>query len=406
MTSRERVIAALNHTEPDKIPLDLGGTTVSGIHAVAYRKLKAALNIAGGSVRVYDCAQQLALVEDQVRDVLHVDTKNVVPAKLTKWRDGIMPDGNPCLYPADFLPETLPDGSKVTRDRGGMYGDNEEGSVTLHLAPGAYYYEMPCHPLANAKSKEDIDSFPLYWQMDAETASELQKNLDMVRRSTDYAIVVETWTGGWAGNYEVFQLLRGWDNFLVDLAANPEFARYMLEVRLEAVLKRWEQMIEILGDVPQVVCIGDDLGLQDGPQISPELYRKIIKPIHQKFVSFIKSRTKSRILIHTCGSVYKLIPDLIEVGIDILNPVQVGAKDMDSRRLKKEFGKDLVFWGGIDTQHVLPFGKVADVRDEVKKRIDDFAPGGGYVFNTVHNIQYDVPIENLLAMFETFERYR
>ena len=406
MTPRNRIVATLNHTEPDKIPLDLGGTSVSGIQAVAYGKLKTALGISDGDIRVYDCVQQLALVEDQVRAVLHVDTKNVVPAKLSKWRNGVMPDGNPCLYPADFLPETLPDGSKVTRDRKGMWGDNEEGAVTLHMPTGGFYYAMPYHPLANAKSKEDIDSFPLFWRMDAETASELQQNLDTALRATDYAIVVETWTGGWAGNYEIFQLLRGWDTFLVDLVADPEFARYMLEVRLEAVLKRWDQMLKILGDVPQVVCIGDDLGLQDGPQISPEVYRKIIKPIHRKFVSFIKSRTKSKILIHTCGSVYKLIPDLIEVGIDILNPVQVSARDMHSGRLKKEFGKDIVFWGGFDTQWVLPFGQVEDVRDEVKRIIDDFAPGGGFVFNTVHNIQHDVPVENLLAMFETFEKYR
>jgi uroporphyrinogen decarboxylase len=406
MTSRERIIAALDHTEPDKIPLDLGGTSVSGIHAVAYGKLKAALGLSEGAIRVYDCVQQLAFVEDQVRAALQVDTKNVVPAKLSKWRNGIMPDGNPCLYPADFLPEQLSDGSQVTRDRGGLWGDNQEGAVTLHMPPGGYYYEMPYHPLAHAESRQDIDSFPLYWEMDEETAAELRRDLDSALQDTDYGIVVETWTGGWAGNYEVFQLLRGWDTFLMDLASNPEFARYMLEVRLEAVLQRWDQMLAILGDAPQVVCIGDDLGLQDGPQISPETYRKIIKPIHQKFISFIKSRAKSKILIHTCGSVYKLLPDLIEAGIDILNPVQVSARDMDSRRLKREFGKDLVFWGGFDTQRVLPFGRVEKVREEVKRRIDDFAPGGGFVFNTVHNIQHDVPVANLLAMFETFERYR
>ena len=181
----------------------------------------------------------------------------------------------------------------------------------------------------------------------------------------------------------------------------------MLKIRFEAVLKRWEQMINVFNNVPLVVCIGDDLGLQEGPQISPETYRKIIKPVHREFIDFIKKRTEARVLMHSCGSIYKLIPDFIEVGVDIINPVQVSARDMDSKKLKKEFGNELVFWGGgIDTQYILPFGSVDEVKDEVKRRIQDFAPGGGFVFSTVHNIQYDVPIHNLTTMFETFQNYR
>jgi uroporphyrinogen decarboxylase len=405
MNSRERMKIALNHGEPDRVPLDIGGTPVSGIQAVIYKKLKEALGIAGGDIFVYEVIQQLALVEEEVREKLGVDTISVIPERQDKWRDGTMSDGSPCKYPAGFHPETLPDGSKVERNTNSYWGDNAEEAVTLHMPPGGFYYEIPYHPLEGAKTKEDVDKFNWYWELDKEAVDYWKMQLETAEKNTEYAIVADTVWGGWGQNYEVLQNLRGWDNFLVDLVANPKLAQYMLEIRLEVVLKRWNLMLEILDNKPQVVCIGDDLGLQGGPQISPDLYKKMIKPIHKKFVSFIKERTDAKIFLHSCGSVYDLIPDFIEAGVDILNPVQVRAKNMDSKKLKREFGKDLVFWGGIDTQYALPLGSVGEVKDEVKRRIDDLAPGGGFVFNTVHNIQLDVPVENLIAMFEGFDEY-
>ncbi|MHC4556243.1 MAG: uroporphyrinogen decarboxylase family protein [Planctomycetota bacterium] len=395
---------ALNHKEPDRVPLDMGSTIVTGIQAVIYRKLKEKLGITSGDIYIYDVIQQLALVEDDVRRALGIDTTSIIPEKLTKWRDGVMSDGNSCKYPAGFLPEKLPDGTKVTRDKKSYWGENQENAVTLQMPPEGFYYEIPYHPLANARTKEDIDSFRWFWELDEGTINTWESNLNKVLRNTEYAIVADTLWGGWGQNYEVLQNLRGWDNFLIDLATNQDFAKYMLEVRLEVVLQRWDLMLNILDNKPQVVAIGDDLGCQNGPQLSPELYKKMIKPVHKKFVSFIKKRTGAKVFLHTCGSVYELIPDLIEVGIDILNPVQVQAKEMDSTKLK-EFGNDLVFWGGIDTQYVLPFGSVDEVKEEVKRRMDDFAPNGGYVFNTVHNIQQDIPLENIVAMFEAFDDY-
>ena len=405
MTSRERMKKAINHEEPDRIPIDMGSTLVTGIQAVIYRKLKDALGITTGDIYVYDVIQQLAWVENDVRDALGIDTISIIPAKLTEWNEGTLSDGTPCKYPSDFLPEVLPDGTKVTRDRRDYWGDNSEGAVTLRMPPGGYYYEIPYHPLAEAKTKEDIDKFNWYWKLDDETANYWQEEIGNAQKNTDYAIVPDTLWGGWGQNYEVLENLRGWDNFLVDLLINQKLAKYMLDVRLEATLKRWDQMLNILDNKVDIVCVGDDLGLQDGTQISPEIYRKMVKPIHKKFFSFIKERTDAKIFMHSCGSLYELIPDLIEAGVDILNPVQVRAKDMDSKKLKNEFGNDIVFWGGIDTQHVLPFGTPQDVENEVKKRIDDFAPGGGYVFNTVHNIQLDVPVKNIITMFETFKKY-
>ena len=297
MTSRERVIRALDHVEPDMVPLDMGSTPVTGIQAVVYKKLKEELGIRSGDIYIYDVIQQLAFVEDEVRSELGIDTTTVVPEKMNRWRDGIMSDGNRCKYPAGFNPETLDDGTKVTRDRKGYWGDNDEGAVTLKMPPGGYYYEIPFHPLQQCRTKEEIDDFNWYWELDDETVEYWKESLEAAEK-TDLAVVADTVWGGWGQNYEVLQNLRGWDDFLVDLLINPELARYMLEVRLDAVLKRWDMMLGILGNVPQVVCIGDDLGLQEGTQISPDLYRRIIKPVHGKFISFIKERTDAKVFLH------------------------------------------------------------------------------------------------------------
>jgi uroporphyrinogen decarboxylase len=405
MTSRERLITALNHKEPDRIPFDIGSTIVSGIQAVEYNKLKKALGIESGEVYVYDPLQQLAWVEDEVRCVLGIDTKAVVPDDISARKPGELTDGSPSVVPEGFTPEVLPDGSKVTRDKKNYWGANEENAVTQIMPPDGYYYDIPYHPLQPAKTKEDIDRFTYYWDQDEAVREHWKQNLDDAVENTEYGVVVDTLWGGYGQNYEVLENLRGWDTFLMDLMTEKELSRYMLDTRLEAVLKRWDMMLGIVESKPQVVCIGDDLGIQSGLQLPPDVYRDMIKPVHKKFIEFIKARTDAKIFFHSCGSVYEVIPDLIEIGLDILNPVQVFAANMDSKRLKKEFGNDLVFWGGIDTQSVLPIGTEQDVKDEVKRRIDDFGPGGGFVFNTSHNIQLDVPVKNLFAMFEAFEQY-
>jgi len=190
------------------------------------------------------------------------------------------------------------------------------------------------------------------------------------------------------------------------LAANPEFAGYLLDKLVEANIERLEKILPVVDGYVQVVQTGDDLGMQDGPQLSPKLYRKVVKPRHKRLYQYIKERTDAYLFLHTCGSVYEFIPDFIEMGVDILNPVQVSAKDMDTKRLKREFGKDIIFWGGgCDTQKVLSFGTPKEVEEEVKRRIEDLAPGGGFVFNQCHNIQADVPPENIMAMYEAVKKH-
>ena len=221
--------------------------------------------------------------------------------------------------------------------------------------------------------------------------------------TTDYALVLDA--AGF-GIFETGWMLRGFENFLMDLAAEPKFAEALMQGVADYYIALYDRVLAEAGEYLQVVMIGDDLGTQNGPMISPETYRKLVKPAQKRVWQFLKSKTKARLFLHSCGSVRKLIPDFIELGLDILNPVQVAAKDMDPKELKREFGKDLTFWGGgCDTQKVLTFGTPDEVEREVRRRIADFAPGGGFVFNQIHNIQPQVPPENILRMFETVLQY-
>ena len=193
---------------------------------------------------------------------------------------------------------------------------------------------------------------------------------------------------------------------MMDLAANPEFAGALLDKLVEVSINKLEQILPVAEGYVQVIVTGDDLGTQNGPQLSPKLYKKIVKPRHKYLYQYIKKYTSAHLFLHTCGSVYEFIPDFIEMGVDVINPVQVSAKDMDTKRLKKEFSKDITFWGGgCDTQKVLPFGTPREVTEEVKRRVGDLVPGGGFVFSQVHVIQAGTPPENIMAMYDAVGKY-
>lgn len=406
MSPRERILTTLKHKEPDKVSVDLGSTLVTGIMGVTYNQLKKYLGIKGGEIRVFDMVQQLAEVEELVLKRIEATVLPIYPEYPKEWKKGKLTDGTLCKVPRNFYPEILPDGSQIVREKGGYFGDNEEGLPTLRMPPGGFYFDFPYHPLQRAKKEEDVDSFNWGWKLEKEHLEELRSRAKYLYKNTNYALMGGGLWGGWGQIYEVLENLRGWDTFLMDLVTDQKFAKYMLDKRLEVVMRRFEQYLEAMGDYVQIITVGDDLGTQDGPQLSPELYRKVVKPRQKKLYQFIKERTDAFLFLHTCGSVYEFIPDFIEMGVDILNPVQVSARNMDTKKLKKEFGKDIVFWGGgCDTQKVLPFDTPDEVREEVKRRIDDLAPGGGFVFCPVHNIQLNVPPENIMAMYETVLEY-
>jgi uroporphyrinogen decarboxylase len=208
------------------------------------------------------------------------------------------------------------------------------------------------------------------------------------------------------GAFETAGWLRGLEQFYMDLALDPGLACAIVDRLLEIKLGFLERALAQIGDVLDVVGEGDDLGGQHAPLISPDMYRKLVKPRHRQLFQFIHEHSRAKIMLHSCGSIRPLIPDLIEIGVDILNPVQVSAADMDSADLKREFGRELAFWGGgVETQHVLPFGTPQEVRDDVRRRLDDLMPGGGYVFNPVHNIQAGVPACNIMAMWEAYREH-
>lgn len=403
MNSRERILKTLRHEEPDRVPVDLGAMMSTGIMGIAYNKLKKYLGIKGGRTRMYDLGQQLAEPEIKVLEVIGADVLPVIAKRSLKasasdkWKKSKLPDGSQCEVPEWFNPETLPDGSQILRD--------ETGRIVSKMPADGYYFDSVYHPLENINTIPELEEKLkdiLYGPIDKEVLDTLHEQAKCLYETTDYALMLN----GAGGIYEWAQGLRGWGNFMMDLIGDPKFAGTLLDWLVEANIKRLEKILPAVEGYVQIVQTGDDLGMQNGPQLSPKLYREVVKPRHKRLYQYIKKHTSAYLFLHTCGSVYEFIPDFIEMGVDILNPVQVSAKDMDTKRLKKEFGKYITFWGGgCDTQKVLPFGTPKEVEEEVKRRIEDLAPGGGFVFNQCHNIQAGVPPENIMAMYNAVKKY-
>jgi len=332
VNSRQRVLTTLKHWEPDRVPFDLGGMDCTGIMGVAYNKLKAYLGISSGRTRIYDLGQQLAEPEIELLEKVGADVLLVLISKSKKWKKSELPDGSPCEVPEDFNPEVLPNGSQVLR--------NNTGRIIAKMPKDGNYFDGVYHPLQNTNAIEELkkNSFltmQLKEIIDKEVLDDLYRRVKNLYEKTDYALVLNSA----GGVYEWAQDLRGWGNFMMDLAANPEFAGYLLDKLVEINIKRLEQILPLVEGYIQVIQVGDDLGIQDGPQISLSLYREVVKPRHKRLYQYIKEHTSAYLFLHTCGSVYEFIPDIIEMGVDILNPVQVSAKGMDTKKLKKSLAK-------------------------------------------------------------------
>jgi len=380
-TSRRRVEAALNHQESDRVPYDLGGTILTGIHEQAYRRLRSHLGLPENKVQIEDPIQQLAVVDEDMKRRLHVDVYGINPGKA---RIASRPPWSEASY--DKL-------------------QDEWGIEWWKPQNGGFYYDMRRHPLAGIDTVQELAKYKFPDPLDPGRYEGMAQRADdlMNRRQLAYVLGRNA-----PGIFEIALWMRGFENFYCDMLANVAFAEALLDIIMEIKMKYWARALEVVGPNVMMVSEADDLASQDRCLVSPELYRKLIKPRHTKLFTFIKRRARVpvKIFYHSCGAIAELIPDLIESGVDVLNPVQVSAAGMETRQLKKDFGKDIAFYGGgIDTQQVLPRGTPAQVREEVKRRIDDLAPGGGFIFNTVHNIQADVPAENIVAMWETLQEY-
>jgi uroporphyrinogen decarboxylase len=399
MNHRDRVLAALRHEEADRVPIDFGGTMDSSISAMGYQALRRELGLAPSVTRVQDVYQYTAVVEDDVRQALGIDTVPVLDQP-REWRRGTLPDGSPAEFPARFRPEPQADGSQVVFDA--------SGTVTLKMPAGGYYFDPVHSPLADAtgvgeikRCLKEIEGYDRPDHLD-EGYEQLAATAGTLREKSDYLLV-----GYFGGHiFQAAQSLRGWETFLVDLLANRIFAEALLDHLAAANVRRFERYAATVGRYVDVIHFEDDLGMQDRPLLRPELYRRVVKPYHARLFEFARSHCDACLLLHSDGAIAPFLPDFIEMGIDAVNPVQVSAAGMDPVALKREFGRDLVFWGGgCDSQTVLPFGTPRDVAQEVRRRIDELAPGGGYVFGPIHNVQGEVPAENVVTLFRTAQEY-
>lgn len=371
LTHRERVLTALSHREPDRVPLDLG-TVASGMTRGAYENLKAALHIESPT-RVWT-RRNLAEIDEAILRLFDIDTRQLVPE------------------------------GPISETAGGSLTYVDAWGVEWNAVPG-HPYMVGRGPFDIASTLADVTAFAWPDPTNPKYTAGLAEAAQALRDAGDYAIVM-----GLNGRvFTLGQFMCGFEEWCVRLLRDQPFAAALMDRGLEIQLEIIGRQLAAVADCVDVVCISEDLGMQSGPLMSPRLYRQMIKPRHRRLFDFIHSHTKARLLLHCDGAIRDLLPDLVDAGVEVINPVQVSAAGMDAAALKRELGQDLSFWGGIDTQWVLPRGTPADVRADVRQRIGELGAGGGYILASVHNIQPEVPAENVRAMFEAgleWGRYR
>lgn len=411
MNSRERVLASLGHREPGKVPVDLGSNPSSGISAIAYSNLLMHLGKEKLPVYIYDVVQQLAQPGDEIIDLFNLDVLDIGRSFNTEtedWKPTTLANGDKAFYPSWFNP--------INDDTGSWTAFHNSGLPIARMPYGATFFDQTHFPwvdgypddfscLDDAMSKVlwsafvhspwDNAGMDNFWK-------ELEKRTLELRQETDKALMI---VAG-CNLFEWGTFIRRMDNFLMDLYMEPASVEMLLDALLERHLDFLSKVCDAVGDSADIIRFGDDLGAMNGPLMDPELYRKIFKPRHKILCDYVKQNSNMKIFLHSCGSIYRLIPDLIEAGFDILNPVQTQCTDMEPLRLKKEFGKDICFWGGgIETVGTLNKAKPEEIRREVLGRLEIFSRDGGYVFNPVHNILPDVPPENIVAMFDAVNEF-
>ena len=369
MTSKERVMMALNHEEADRVPLDIGGINNSCMHEIVEKQVKERLNLEDHGSLIKAINQGIVVPDDSITDYFGADTC--------------------CLYFNEVRP-WIDNGDGTFTD---MWG------VGQKLNPDGYYYNMVSHPLEDAEEVEDLEGF----DFPEPTEYMVEGLVERAKAHADKCCILEGFREPMFG---LPSWLRRNQNFYMDLLANEEFCDALHEKILNYYYRLIDFIMERVGDYVDIVKFADDMGTQNSLLMSPETYRERVKPYQAKLYGYVKDKYHKKILLHSCGAIEPIIGDLIEIGVDALNPVQISAAGMEPEKLKSKYGKNITFWGGgVDTQHCLNVGTPEDVREQVKTNLEIFKKGGGYVFTQVHNIQPGVPVDNILAMYETFHEY-
>ncbi|MDC7235627.1 MAG: uroporphyrinogen decarboxylase family protein [Spirochaetales bacterium] len=381
MTSRERVLTTIAHTEPDRVPLDFGATMETTIHLKAYAMLKEKLHIlTDKEAGIKLLTAQFADVDQEIQEKIGADVRGVQP-----------------VPPANF---------EIRYEKKGEYTQftDEFGISWRKSDEDGLYFDMFKHPLAEMEL-EDIENYPFPDPREPSRFAGLSERIDTLSADGEFPIVFDNCWGN--GIFQMCNQMMGYDQFLIAMALGEKKADYMLDKILDLKMNFWDEVLERFGDRIDIVKELDDLGTQINLLLSPEMYQDKIKPRLTKLVNSIKKKAPHvKMMMHSCGSIRKVIPDLIDAGVEILNPIQYTAEDMDPATLKKEFGKDLTFWGGgMETQKIMPMGTVQEVKDETRRQLDILMPGGGFVFAQVHSLQWGVPFENMMAMWETVKEY-
>lgn len=378
MTSRERVRTVLDHEVPDRVPIIIGVSNATGVKVKPYRGIKLLVGIQSEDRYIYDWPELgTAEVDETTMQRLRSDVRGVL----------------------DRFPQAVYTRNKTRPPHDPFIDD--WGCGQKEIEPGVWYPGI--HPMANATTIEEINAYPWPDMNDPSRYAHVKETATALARNNQYAIMATPWL---LFPFERAHALQGMDKFLMNMSIYPDFAQALLRKTLDLCKINMEHFLAAIGDNIDIIKIGDDLGMQERLLISPRMYRQFLKPLHAEFISFIKERTKAKVFFHTDGDVFDLIPDFIEIGVDILNPIQTSAGHMsDLAGLKSRYGKDIVFCGAIDTQKVLPFGTPDEVRNEVRRVINILGKDGGYMVASVHTIMHEVPPENILAMVDAVEEY-
>jgi len=379
LTSRERVLTTIHHEQPDRVPLVIGVSNATGIKMGPYKGIKDSIGVQAPDNYIYDWPELgTAGIDEETMRRLHSDVRGVL----------------------DLEPEQIRK-RNCERDPHSDYIDSW-GSGQTEISPGDWFPSV--HPLPEARTAEDLDAYQGWPDMgDPTRIAHVRENSRCLAEENQFAILATPWL---LFPFERAYAMQGMETFLLNMAQDPDFARALLEKIALYCKQLMGHFLEELGDNVDIIKIGDDLGTQKSLMISPKMYREILKPVHADFISFIKARTKAKIFFHSDGDVAPLIEDFIEMGVDILNPIQTSAGSMsDLPSLKKRFGRNIVFCGGIDTHRILPFGTTEEVRQEVRRVMQIIGPGGGCMIGAVHTVMNDVPPENVLAMVDAVEEF-